>query len=270
VEVDYLNLLLLTKGRNTIESCFDANGEACIQPNALRIHGKFTESIDWDDVKQRFAITDRQVLELKKDRSTGNVVWHNDYKNVDLRQFAFFATVVEPTNGFDSKRLSWRLGPQNAFSNFTLDRTGHTNYDFKSMFNLKLTLQPQRTMFDPNGKYSMTNTVNYLRQVDLDTQEQAAKSCSTIVTEYNRLHKNSDVMFKDYVALARAGDQVLQQGAISPPHTNVLHAFCNTPHFSTSVYASKCPCSGWLRLRHRPQPCCGSWQGRFAKHRSVP
>ena len=56
VEVDYLNLLLLTKGRNTIESYFDANGEACIQPNALRIHGKFTGSIDWDDVKQRFAI----------------------------------------------------------------------------------------------------------------------------------------------------------------------------------------------------------------------
>ena len=27
-------------------------GEACIQPNALRIHGKFTESIDWHDVKQ--------------------------------------------------------------------------------------------------------------------------------------------------------------------------------------------------------------------------
>jgi hypothetical protein len=47
VEVDYLNLLLLTKGRNTIESYFDANGEACIQPNALRIHGKFTESTDW-------------------------------------------------------------------------------------------------------------------------------------------------------------------------------------------------------------------------------
>ena len=66
VEVDYLlNLLLLTKGRNTIESYFDANGEACIQPNALRIHGKFTESVDWDDVKQRFAITDRQILELK-------------------------------------------------------------------------------------------------------------------------------------------------------------------------------------------------------------
>ena len=65
VEVDYLNLLLLTKGRNTIDSYFDANGQACIQPNALRIHGKFTESTDWDDVKQRFAITDRQVLELK-------------------------------------------------------------------------------------------------------------------------------------------------------------------------------------------------------------
>ncbi len=25
----------------------------------------FTESIDWDEVKQRFAITERQVLELK-------------------------------------------------------------------------------------------------------------------------------------------------------------------------------------------------------------
>jgi len=65
VEVDYLNLLLLPKGRTTIVSYFDANGQACIQPNALRIHGKFTKSIDWDDVKQRFAITDRQVLELK-------------------------------------------------------------------------------------------------------------------------------------------------------------------------------------------------------------
>ena len=65
VEVGYLNLLLLTKGRHTIESYFDANGQACIQPNALRIHGKFTESNDWDEVKQRFAITDRQVLELK-------------------------------------------------------------------------------------------------------------------------------------------------------------------------------------------------------------
>jgi hypothetical protein len=65
VEVDYLKLLVLTKGRNTIESYFDANGQACIQPNALCIHGKFTESTDWDDVKQRFAITDRQVLVVK-------------------------------------------------------------------------------------------------------------------------------------------------------------------------------------------------------------
>ena len=29
------------------------------------MHGKFMESTDWDDVKKRFAITDRQVLELK-------------------------------------------------------------------------------------------------------------------------------------------------------------------------------------------------------------
>jgi hypothetical protein len=72
VEVDYLNLLLLTKGRHTIESYFDANGQACIQPNALRIHGKFTESNDWDEVKQRFAITDRQVLELK---SVAHDIW---------------------------------------------------------------------------------------------------------------------------------------------------------------------------------------------------
>ena len=215
-------------------------------------------------------LVDVAYTSSKKDRSTANVVWRNEYKDVDLRQFAFFATVVEPTNGFDSKRLSWRLGPQNAFSNFTLDRTGQTNYDFKSMFNLKLTLPPQRTIFDPNGKYSVSNTITFLRQVDLDTQLHAAKACSTIVSEYNRLHKNTDVMFKDYVDLARAGDKVLQEGAISPPHANVLHAFCNTPHFSTSVYASKCPCSGWLQLRRRTQPCCGSWQGRFAIHRSVP
>jgi hypothetical protein len=57
VEVDHLNLLLLPKGRNTIDSYFDANGQVRIQPNALRIHGKFTESTDLDEVKQRFAIT---------------------------------------------------------------------------------------------------------------------------------------------------------------------------------------------------------------------
>ena len=74
VEVDYLKLLLLTKGRNTIESYFDANGQACIQPNALCIHGKFTESTDWDDVKQRFAITDRQVLSGTQDRRTRDLV----------------------------------------------------------------------------------------------------------------------------------------------------------------------------------------------------
>jgi hypothetical protein len=65
-------LLLLTKGRHTIESYFDANGQACIQPDALRIHGKFTESNDWDEVKQHFAITDRQVLELK---SVAHDIW---------------------------------------------------------------------------------------------------------------------------------------------------------------------------------------------------
>ena len=52
-------------------------------------------------------------------------------------------------------------------------------------------------------------------------------------------------MFKDYVDIARSGDKVLQQGAISPPHTNIIRAFCNTPHFSTAVYTSECPCSGW-------------------------
>ena len=37
----------------------------CIQLNALRIDGKCMESTNWDEVKQRFAITDRQVLEFK-------------------------------------------------------------------------------------------------------------------------------------------------------------------------------------------------------------
>ena len=31
MEVDYLNLLLLTKARNAIEGYFDANGQACIK-----------------------------------------------------------------------------------------------------------------------------------------------------------------------------------------------------------------------------------------------
>jgi hypothetical protein len=65
VEIHYLNLLLLTKARNTIESYFDATDQASVQPNALHIDGKFSESTDWNHVKQRFAISDRQVLELK-------------------------------------------------------------------------------------------------------------------------------------------------------------------------------------------------------------
>jgi len=65
VEIDYLNLLLLTKVRNTIESYFDATDQASEQPNPLRIDGKFSESSDWNHVKLRFAISDRQVLELK-------------------------------------------------------------------------------------------------------------------------------------------------------------------------------------------------------------
>ena len=58
VEIAYLNLLLLTKARNTIESYFDATDQASVQPNALRIDGKFSESSDWNHVKQRFAISD--------------------------------------------------------------------------------------------------------------------------------------------------------------------------------------------------------------------
>jgi hypothetical protein len=34
-------------------------------PTRFASMANFTESTDWDDVKQRFAITDRQVLELK-------------------------------------------------------------------------------------------------------------------------------------------------------------------------------------------------------------
>ena len=55
VEIHYLNLLLLTKARNTIESYFDATDQASVQPNALHIDGKFSESTDWNHVKQRFA-----------------------------------------------------------------------------------------------------------------------------------------------------------------------------------------------------------------------
>jgi hypothetical protein len=73
VEVDNLNLLLLTKGRHTIESYFDAIGQACMHTTQRASHPwQFTESNDWDEVKQRFAITDRQVLELK---SVAHDIW---------------------------------------------------------------------------------------------------------------------------------------------------------------------------------------------------
>ena len=188
-------------------------------------------------------------------------------RNTYQRQIAFFAKVVEPTGGVNPKVLPWRLGPAHHFSMFTLDRTGKTNYDYKNNFHLKLILPEGESTCDPEHKYSKTNTVKFLRQVDLEIQKHAAKACSALISEYNRLHKgNTDVMFKDYVDVVRSGDKGLHQGAISPPHTKIIRAFCNTPHFSTAVYTSKCPCSGWLRLRRRTQPGCGSWQGRFAKH----
>ena len=57
VEIDYLNLLLLTKARSTIESYFDATDQASVQSNELRIDGKFSESSDWNHVKQRFVVS---------------------------------------------------------------------------------------------------------------------------------------------------------------------------------------------------------------------
>jgi hypothetical protein len=78
-----------------------------------------------------------------------------------------------------------------------LDPTGQTTYDFKKMFHVKLLVKEPPRMFDPKGKYCVASTVNFLRQVDLNTQEHAAKACSTIAADYNRLHKNDDVMFKD-------------------------------------------------------------------------
>ena len=98
VEIHYLNLLLLTKARNTIESYFDATDQASVQPNALHIDGKFSESTDWNHVKQRFAISDRQVLELKS-------VAH-EFKRATTREYER-ATRGEPSvQRADSLRIS--------------------------------------------------------------------------------------------------------------------------------------------------------------------
>ena len=429
VEVDYLNLLLLTKGRNTIDSYFDANGQACIQPNALRIHGKFTESTDWDDVKQRFAITDRQVLELKsvayEFKRTTTQEYNRAQRDVNHPSnapihFAFPEFQTDPngtTRPTDYDRditkcsicKTWKF-PQEmgrkkwcckggnlidvitpwtqptadfrqlclnmsrlatefrfhcrqfnnevSFASYGINYgkeedlptpsfikiSGHIYsrllnaeddgaliyyvHDATYRRDKKLPLETLRIVRDcisaknnlaqelrrfsqmPNMEELIvtieTNPSNigapdvaalYVRtkgdttthprrlviyptrksfrhahpdlddNVDLEIQKHAAKACSALISEYNRLHKgNTDVLFKDYVDVVRSGDKGLHQGAISPPHTKIIRAFCNTPHFSTAVYTSKCPCSGWLRLRRRTQPGCGSWQGRFAKH----
>jgi len=204
----------------------------------------------------------------RKDRSKGTIVYHHDNKNIDIAQFAFFAQVVDPITGAAVKELKWRLGPQNATTNFTLDPTGGTTNDYKKNYHLKLRLTEGRPMFDPNGKYSLIDTVNLLRQVDLETQKHAGNVCSAIIGDFKRLHEGkSGVMFKEFVDLVRGGDKVLHTGAIATPHTKIIRAFCNTPHFWTTVYTSKCPCSEWLRVRRLTQPCCGWWQGRFAKPR---
>jgi hypothetical protein len=68
-----------SKARNTIESYFHATDTARVQPNVLRKDSKFSESTDWNHVKQRFAISDRHVLELKSIA--------NDFKSVTTREY---------------------------------------------------------------------------------------------------------------------------------------------------------------------------------------
>jgi len=64
VEIDFLNVLLLSRGRHTIDDYFETQ-EVTVRPNDLRIEGKFLEFTDWTHVAQRFPLSDRQVLELK-------------------------------------------------------------------------------------------------------------------------------------------------------------------------------------------------------------
>jgi hypothetical protein len=189
-------------------------------------------------------IRELEFTSAKNDRSKGKVVWHNDTKNIDQAQFALFAKVVNPIDGAAFKDLPWRLRPHNTTINFTLDGTGGTNYDNKNNYHLKLMLREGHPMFDPNRMYSVTNTINFLRQVDLETQAHAANVCSAIIGDFKRLHQGkTPVTFNEYVGLVRAGDKVHHQGAVSTPHTIIIHAFCNPPWFSTAVLTSKCPCS---------------------------
>ena len=64
VEIDFLNVLLLSRGRHTIDDYFETQ-DVTVRPNDLRIEGKFLEFTDWTHVAQRFPLSDRQVLELK-------------------------------------------------------------------------------------------------------------------------------------------------------------------------------------------------------------
>jgi len=64
VEIDFLNVLLLSRGRHTIDDYFETQ-EVTVRPNDLRIEGKFLEFTDWTHVALRFPLSDRQVLELK-------------------------------------------------------------------------------------------------------------------------------------------------------------------------------------------------------------
>ena len=41
-------------------------------------------------------------------------------------------------------------------------------------------------MFDPNRKYSLTNTINFIRQVDLQTQAHAGNVCSAIIADFKQ------------------------------------------------------------------------------------
>ena len=156
----------------------------------------------------------------KKDRSIADLHWTNDAVNIEKRQLALFANIVDPTDAPSKGRLSWRLSARNALIQQELSAHGNT-YGYTDNFHMKLMLTAAPHDFDPNGHYSLEATVNFLKQCDQLVFEQGGKLCTSLISEFKALNgKKPDDTIQKYIAVSRAGDSVLQIGTSSPPHAH--------------------------------------------------
>jgi len=155
----------------------------------------------------------------KKDRSTAELHWKNDARDITNRQIALFVDVVDPTDAPSSRQLSWRMSLKNPLIKQSLN-PHPTTYSYVDTFHVKFMVTEAPPGFDPSAYYSLDATVKFLQQCDELVFAHGGKLCTALIAQFKALNdKNPTDTIEKYIAVSRAGDGVLQIGTSSPPHT---------------------------------------------------